>query len=110
MFYISFGQIISFETQTAFDCRQNCLNREGNFCASTDFSSGVCCDRDSTEPCISRSDTGGYCSKDIQNAETDLGLKYWVCPRDQDVCQDMTLIAKSDSKSYLKVDEFEKNK
>lgn len=48
----------------------------------------------SANDCKSAQSGGGYCAKDVLKPETDFGLKYWVCPRDPEICKDMTLIAK----------------
>ena len=89
-----------FESSLSVDCRRKCLNVGGNFCIASDFQSGFCCPWDYPTPCLLSARTeeqkGGYCSKDIQEPETDLGLKYWVCPRDPKICnsEEVTLIAK----------------
>ena len=86
---------IPFQEGAGIKCRKECLNKGGNFCATNDFNNGQCCSYWDTEKCSFAKIDNGYCSSDLLAPEVDLGLKYWVCPRDP-ICQEMTLIAQQD--------------
>ena len=80
------GQDLYFDTSSSYTCRKDCINQNGNFCVTQDFSRGTCCDWE-----LADADCGnhhGFCSNDILAANRFLGIEYWACPR-ENFCGDL---------------------
>ena len=55
--------ILFFDTSSSYTCRKDCINQNGNFCVTQDFSRGTCCDWELTD--AECGNHHGFCSNDI---------------------------------------------
>ena len=93
-----------FETSISARCKNDCIDKFFYFCPSADGTSGSCCDSEASCSRHQQEDfdtgySGSYCSFD--SSDDSIALKYWACPRNQDLCGEQTLLVSDAQESKI---------
>ena len=75
-----------FVTDDSAKCKRECIDEGNHFCPTSTGKLGTCCN--STLGCTN---SGDYCSFD--SSPDSIALKYWICPRNEDLCGEYGEIA-----------------